>query len=137
MELVERIPAHREIPVKVNAFVDEGIAPLVVALNEFGGVVTVDSCEGRDGMSTSTLSTPKNTRLPNSSFGLHENCRTAEPIIAWKLNGAMAIHGISRGFWCREMPLISSPARSLGLPRRTQTARVSACSRIFPLSNGC
>ena len=37
---------HIEVPVKVNAYVDEGIAPLVEALNGFLGVVTLDSCEG-------------------------------------------------------------------------------------------
>ena len=37
---------HIEIPIKVNAYVDEGIAPLVEALNGFLGVVTLDSCEG-------------------------------------------------------------------------------------------
>jgi len=36
---------HAEIPVKVNAWVDEGIAPLVEALNEFERVWTAASCE--------------------------------------------------------------------------------------------
>ena len=36
---------HKEILVKVNAFVDEGVAPLVVALNSISGVVSLDSCE--------------------------------------------------------------------------------------------
>lgn len=36
---------HNQIPVKVNKFVDEGVAPLVIALNEFDGVMTIDSCE--------------------------------------------------------------------------------------------
>lgn len=36
---------HSEVQVKVNAFVDEGVAPLVVALNAIDGVVTLDSCE--------------------------------------------------------------------------------------------
>jgi hypothetical protein len=36
---------HKEVQVKVNAFVDEGIARLVVALNTIDGVVTLDSCE--------------------------------------------------------------------------------------------
>lgn len=40
---------HTEIPVKVNAWIDEGIAPIVFALNRFPEVVTLDSCEGRDG----------------------------------------------------------------------------------------
>ena len=36
-------------PVKVNAWADEGIAPLVEVLNLFPAVETLDSCEGRDG----------------------------------------------------------------------------------------
>jgi len=36
---------HTEIPVRVNAWVDEGIAPLVLALNEIDGVWTLSSCE--------------------------------------------------------------------------------------------
>ena len=31
--------------IKVNAWVDEGLAPLVSALNEIPGVVTLDSCQ--------------------------------------------------------------------------------------------
>jgi hypothetical protein len=38
--------AHREIPLKVTAWIDEGIAPLVAALNELDGVITLDSCQG-------------------------------------------------------------------------------------------
>jgi hypothetical protein len=42
--------AHTEVPVKVTAWVDEGVAPLVVALNEIAGVMTLDSCqEGPEG----------------------------------------------------------------------------------------
>jgi hypothetical protein len=37
--------AHKETLVKVNAFVDEGVAPLVLALNSIEGVITLDSCE--------------------------------------------------------------------------------------------
>jgi tRNA(Phe) wybutosine-synthesizing methylase Tyw3 len=36
--------SHQEIPIKVTAWVDEGIAPLVAALNEHPAVVTLDSC---------------------------------------------------------------------------------------------
>jgi hypothetical protein len=36
---------HTQIPIKVNAWVDEGIAPLVEALNGFHGVWTLSSCE--------------------------------------------------------------------------------------------
>ncbi len=37
---------HREIPIKVNAWIDEGVAALVSALNDFEQVETVGSCEG-------------------------------------------------------------------------------------------
>lgn len=42
---------HTEIPIKVTAWVDEGIAPLVSAINQFPDIVTVDSCEGKRGAS--------------------------------------------------------------------------------------
>jgi hypothetical protein len=49
---------HREIAVKVTAWVDEVIAPLVVALNEVPGVVTLDSCqEDPDGLARVTFCT--------------------------------------------------------------------------------
>ncbi len=47
--LLRWIPAmtqHREVPVKVNAWVDEGIADLVSALSELDGLVTLESCQG-------------------------------------------------------------------------------------------
>jgi hypothetical protein len=40
------IRPHREVAVKVNAMVDAGIAPLVLALSELP-VWTLDSCQGR------------------------------------------------------------------------------------------
>ena len=39
---------HKEVQVKVNAWADEGIAPIVSALNQFERVETVDSCQGYD-----------------------------------------------------------------------------------------
>jgi hypothetical protein len=39
---------HREVPVKVTAWVDEAIASLVLALNELPDVQTLDSCQGDD-----------------------------------------------------------------------------------------
>lgn len=39
---------HKEIPIKVTAMVDEGIAPLVEVMNAFEGVVTYSSCQGDD-----------------------------------------------------------------------------------------
>jgi hypothetical protein len=40
---------HREIPVKVNALVDEGVAPLVEALSEIDDLITIESCQGDRG----------------------------------------------------------------------------------------
>jgi hypothetical protein len=37
---------HREVPVKVNAWVDMGIADLVTALSAIEGLVTLESCQG-------------------------------------------------------------------------------------------
>lgn len=41
---------HREVPVKVNALVDEGIADLVKAMSEIDGLVTLESCQGDSGV---------------------------------------------------------------------------------------
>ena len=37
---------HREVPVKVNAGVDEGIADLVSVLSKIEGLVTLESYQG-------------------------------------------------------------------------------------------
>lgn len=44
-----RLTTHPTVPIKVTAWVDEGIAPLVLALNELADVMTLDSCQGDDG----------------------------------------------------------------------------------------
>lgn len=36
---------HAEVPVKVTAWIDEKVVPLVLALNEFDDVMTLDSCQ--------------------------------------------------------------------------------------------
>lgn len=42
---------HAEVPVKVNVWVDSGVAPLVCALSTWDDVVTLDSCEaGQDAL---------------------------------------------------------------------------------------
>jgi hypothetical protein len=40
-------PPHKEVLVKVNAYVDEGLAPLVEVLNTFDKVHTWESCQGK------------------------------------------------------------------------------------------
>lgn len=37
---------HKQVWAKVNAHVDEGVAPLVEALSRFRGVRTLESCQG-------------------------------------------------------------------------------------------
>ena len=36
---------HKQVMIKVNAECDEGVAPLVLALNKIEGVITLDSCQ--------------------------------------------------------------------------------------------
>lgn len=40
---------HSQVPIKVNALVDEEIVPLVEALNECEYIATVDSCQSGNG----------------------------------------------------------------------------------------
>ena len=47
---------HKQVCVKVNAFVDEGIRPLVEVLNSIDSVITWDSCEcDSEGLATLCL----------------------------------------------------------------------------------
>jgi hypothetical protein len=46
---------HRERPIKVTAWVDEGVVALVEALNEWHEVVTLDSCEGDEATGASVF----------------------------------------------------------------------------------
>jgi hypothetical protein len=43
-----RSQCHTELLVKVNAWVDQNVAPLVEVLNELDSVVTLESCESGD-----------------------------------------------------------------------------------------
>lgn len=40
---------HNQVIIKVNTFVDKGIAEVVSVLNQIDSVITFSSCEGRDG----------------------------------------------------------------------------------------
>jgi hypothetical protein len=44
-----RRPLHKQVPVKVNTFVDKGIVPIIKALNDIDGISTFSSCEGIKG----------------------------------------------------------------------------------------
>jgi len=41
----EAAKLHKQVLIKVNAECDEGVAPVVIALNEIHGVITSDSCQ--------------------------------------------------------------------------------------------
>lgn len=41
--------SHTQVPVKITAFVDKGIASIVQILNEIDGISTFSSCEGEKG----------------------------------------------------------------------------------------
>ena len=43
---IKRQVRHEEVPVKVTAWVDGGVAVLVEALNTCHEIITLDSCEG-------------------------------------------------------------------------------------------
>ena len=49
---------HEQVLVKVNAEVDRGVAPLILALARWPGVCTVDSCEGALGEASVCLYLP-------------------------------------------------------------------------------
>lgn len=51
LEMLTCEHVHTEVPVKVTAWIDAGIAPLVKAMNELPDVVTLQSCQGRPGRS--------------------------------------------------------------------------------------
>jgi hypothetical protein len=56
--------AHHEVAVKVTAWVDEGIAELVTALNALPGVMTLSSCqEGTDGLARVSFCTHEDEAL--------------------------------------------------------------------------
>ena len=40
---------HRQVCIKVNAEVDEGVTDLVSALSDFEGLITIESCQGEPG----------------------------------------------------------------------------------------
>ncbi len=43
--MITELNQHKQIMIKVNAEVDEGVAPIVRVLNEINGIVTLDSCQ--------------------------------------------------------------------------------------------
>lgn len=60
----EAVMTHREIPVQVTAWVDEGVAELVAALNTVPGVLTLDSCqEDKNGLASVMFCTHDETLL--------------------------------------------------------------------------
>jgi len=63
---------HREIPVQVTAWVDEGVAELVIALNAVPGVETLDSCQESpaDGLASVMFCTHDEAALYNTVTSL-------------------------------------------------------------------
>jgi hypothetical protein len=67
------VKRHRQVWVKVNAHVDEGIAPLVKALSSFPHVRTWESCRGQPGR-----------RLPHVYFSAgFDGQEQTIPFVAW------------------------------------------------------
>lgn len=60
---------HVEIPIKVNALVDEGIAPLVLAMSQDLRVQTLDSCQGFP-----EKNIPAHVYFCASDIGIYEFC---------------------------------------------------------------
>jgi len=46
---MNKYQSHKQVSVKVTAFVDESIAPVVQVLNDIAGISTFSSCEGVKG----------------------------------------------------------------------------------------
>jgi hypothetical protein len=63
---------HRLVLLKVNAWVDEGIAPLVEVLNTLNNVETFDSCQGREGVDYGYASVCLNYGDPNKPYDFLE-----------------------------------------------------------------
>jgi len=64
---------HDEVPVQVTAWVDEGIAGLVTALNALPGVMTLSSCqEGPDGLARVSFCTHEDGSLYGTVRGMAE-----------------------------------------------------------------
>ena len=59
---------HKQVLVKVNAEVDEGIAPLILVLARWPGVCTVDSCEGALGEASVSLFLPTKQEALDFAF---------------------------------------------------------------------
>jgi hypothetical protein len=118
---------HREIPVRVTAWVDEGVADLVVALNAVPGVLTLDSCqEGPDGQARVTFCT-------HDQAMLRETVRQMGAIIdgqPWRAHVTLALWAGCdddppvANITCRP-PLVSPVAREL----RASAYRMTALRR--------
>ena len=61
---------HKQVPVRVTAFVDEGIAPIIQILNDIDGICTFSSCEGIKGKECAHVYFDFGQYLPNHSLRL-------------------------------------------------------------------
>lgn len=91
--MIRRQP-HRQIPVKVTAFVDEGIAPVVQALNTIDGVSTFSSCQGIQGREYAHVYFDFGQHSRNHWFRLAK--------LANKLAGTLSANGVYDADVCLE-----------------------------------
>jgi len=83
---------HQEVPTKVNAWVDEGVVPLVEALSDVPEIVTLDSCENDNGKVRVTFTTHGGTEdivdaVRTLSSQLHELESSSVLSLEWSFGG--------------------------------------------------
>ena len=116
---------HQEIPVKVTAWVDEGIAPLVLALNELPDVETLDSCQGR------------HDKPAHVYFRLRRNAQ-ATALFASALAAALAPHEMAADYTLDACwrPGTDEPVFKLACPAAHSAALARVLSGVSVLGRG-
>jgi hypothetical protein len=114
---------HREVPVKVNAWVDEGIADLVAALSEVDGLVTLESCQGNPGTNDAFVYFRLGNWRQSGEF-LFEKLLTVLP------PDLLAVTSLRLSAYDTDIPLASITIEPCAVPALTQCVRdVSASIR--------
>jgi hypothetical protein len=123
---MDTMTRHREIPVQVTAWVDEGVADLVTALNAVPGVETLDSCQEDPGHG-----------LASVMFCTHDDARLYETVSALALAIGEVPHdhvSLSLSWGSDDAPAIADLRCPLTrLPTiagaiRSSSARMSPCA---------
>jgi len=124
------VSGHVETVVKVNVWVDEGVAPLVEALSTWSDVVTVDSCEaGSDALAyvqftaqppESVVAVAEQIAYQLSSF---EEC-PATLSIEWAYGGELPLAKLS----CPTHDVARLSAQLISACRRTASSRDTTCT---------